>query len=255
MTEIASERNINCLKKGKLSIGYLLAGYPEKENFLTVLSACEEAGLDIFEIGFPSENPAADGEVIRNAHAKTDLSIQRDLSYWQKVRGAVNAPIWIMGYKKDLIDTGFYQILAQNGLADAFVIPDAAHEERHRMLKELQPYGVDVLGFVTPDMEEKDQEACFRDFPLIYQQLYSGPTGMSVETPGYEKILERAKKHSHLHVFAGFGINSAERAGHLLGSGFDGVIVGTAMISKLNLSAEDLISFIKDLKDTVVKGR
>lgn len=255
MIKIASENNRVCLEKGKLAIGYLLAGFPEKDGFFDILSSCESAGLDVFEIGYPSKDPSADGEVIKRSHSFVDLSIQKDLNYWRKIRETVSTPIWVMAYRKDLIDSGFYKLLAQNGLIDAFVIPDTSYEHRLVLLEELSPLGVDVLGFVTPDMGKEEQENCFSTFPLVYQQLYSGPTGMSVVTTEYEEILERAKLHKNLRVFAGFGIHSVERAAQLLESGFDGVIIGTAMISKLNISKEALTSFVKKLYETVGKGR
>ncbi len=254
MIQVASERNRICLEKGRLFVGYLLAGYPQKHSFLDILSSCESAGLDVFEIGFPSRNPAGDGEIIRKAHEQTDLSLQTDLSYWKLIRSIVRKPIWIMGYDKDLIDSGFYKLLAENSLADALVIPDISFEKRLSLLEELRPMGVDVLGFITPDMSREEQERCFDAFSLIYQQLYSGPTGMAVKAEGFEEILTRAKKHD-LRVFAGFGITSSERASELLDIGFDGVIIGTAMVSRLNLSREDLEAFVKDLYETVGKRR
>lgn len=255
MIRLASERNEIYLKKKRLLVGYLLAGYPGKDSFLNLLSGCESAGLDIFEIGFPSKDPAGDGEIIRKAHEKTDLSLQADLSYWNKIRSTVTNPIWIMGYDKDLIGSGFYKLLARDGLADALVIPDISFRKRLSLQEELQPMGIDVLGFVTPEMDWKEQENCFNAFPLIYQQLYSGPTGMTVEAKGFQEILSRARKHSGLYVFAGFGINSSNRAAELLDSGFDGVVIGTAMISRLNRSREDLIAFVKDLHETAEEGR
>lgn len=248
MKKPVSHKNRTSLKKGKLTVGYLLAGYPDRDHFIEVLAESENAGLDIFEIGYPSEHPALDGDVIRRSHASADLSVRTDLDYWRKIRNTVKAPVWIMAYKADLIDSGFYRTLAKNGLVDAIVIPDATQECRLALLAELEPLCIDVLGFVTPEMNEKDQEYCFRNFPLIYQQLYSGPTGIPVETSGYGDILDRARKHEGLNVFAGFGIQSADRVSQLLESGFDGVIVGTAMISKLNQSKEALVAFIKELK-------
>lgn len=255
MKKIASERNRTCLGNGKLTIGYLLAGFPDKEDFLDLLPDCEAAGMDVFEIGYPSENPVADGKVIRKAHGLVDHSIKTDLGYWGKIRRAVDSPIWVMAYKKDLIDTDFYKLLARNELADAFVLPDASFRQRLALKTELEPFGVDVLGFVDPDMEQEEQEACFNEFSLIYQQLYSGPTGMSVATQDYREILDRAKTHENLKVFAGFGIQTAERAAQLVESGFDGVIIGTAMMSKLNASREELLSFVRELASTVRKGR
>ena len=41
------------------------------------------AGVDIIEVGFPSANPSNDGQVIRDAHKKVDMSIQDDWVYWR----------------------------------------------------------------------------------------------------------------------------------------------------------------------------
>jgi tryptophan synthase alpha chain len=255
MIQLASKRNLLCLEKGKLIIGYLVAGYPEKDGFAQIINHCESAGLDVFEIGYPSGNPVADGEVIKRAHGAVDLRLQRDIGYWRELRDAVTAPIWIMAYCRDLIDTGFYRDLAENGLADAFVIPDMTMEHRLSLMEELRPCGADVLGFVTPDMKKEEQEACFKEFPLVYQQLYSGPTGMPVKPSGFEEILARGRAVSEAKAFAGFGINTSERASQLLSCGFDGVIIGTAMMSKLNESEESLLNFVRDLSETVKEGR
>ena len=66
MKTIVSKRNINAAKDGKkLLVGYLLAGYPQKESFLKLITNCEAAGVDIFEIGFPSADPSNDGKIIQ----------------------------------------------------------------------------------------------------------------------------------------------------------------------------------------------
>ncbi len=255
MNSIISGRNINVIKNGReFLVAYLLAGYPDKESFLNILSHCEEAGTDIFEVGFPSGNPSADGEVIRKAHETVDLEICRDYGYWKSIREAVTKPIWLMAYKKDLIDTGFYKKLVQGGLVDALVIPDMSCEEQIMLGKEVFEYGVDVVGFVNQDMSDSELENCFKNTALVYQQLYTGSTGMSVETDDFENILRRGKKHPYVKVFAGFGINTPKRVYQLLSRGFDGVIVGTAMIKRLNISEAELLKFIKELKSAAEKA-
>lgn len=255
MNNIVSERNINVLKSNrKLLVAYLLAGYPEKELFLNILSHCEEAGTDIFEVGFPSWDPSADGEVIRKAHQMVDPSIRSDYGYWELIRKTVTKPIWLMAYKKDLIDTGFYKKLVQGRLVDALVIPDMSCEEQLMLGKEVFEYGVDVVGFVNQDMSDSELENCFENTALIYQQLYTGSTGMSVETDDFESILQRGKKHPYVKVFAGFGINTPKRVHQLLSRGFDGVIIGTAMIKRLNISEAELLKFIKELKSAAEKA-
>jgi tryptophan synthase alpha subunit len=46
---------------------------------------------------------------------------------------------------------------------------------------------------------------------------------------------------------AGFGIDSADRARHLIDRGFDGVIIGTALVKALNESEETMLVLIRDI--------
>lgn len=255
MKTIVSRRNAEQVKRGaKLLVGYLLAGYPEKDDFLELVENCESAGIDIFEIGFPSCSPFSDGEIIQKAHQKVDVSIKGDLEYWRKIRKAISKPIWLMAYRSDLIDTGFYRVLAQHGLVDALVIPDMSFDEHQRLGDELASCEVDVLGFVNPEMKPEELKECFSNTALVYQQLYSGPTGMSVVADNYGEILAEARKYNNVTVFAGFGINTPQRAAELLREGFDGAIVGTAMVRKLNDSKSELVEFVKELAASVKKA-
>lgn len=255
MNKIVSKRNINITKdRKKLLVGYLLAGYPRKEHFLKLVADCEASGMDIFEIGFPSMDPSNDGEIIQKAHRMVDGSVCSDINYWMSIRSAITKPIWVMAYKRDLIDTGFYLILAQKGLIDALVIPDISFQERQKLSEELSACGVDIVGFVNPEMQDAELEECFSNTALVYQQLYAGPTGLSVVSDNYAGILNKARKYKNIKVFAGFGISTPQRVSQLLKSGFDGVIVGTAMIKKLNDSELELIAFVKELAASTKKA-
>lgn len=255
MNEIVARRNLNVIKDGKkLLVGYLVGGYPQRESFLQLITDCETAGVDIFEIGFPSADPSSDGEVIRNAHSKVDPTVCSDESYWELIRNTTTRPIWLMAYKRDLIDTGFYKTLAKKRLIDALVIPDMSFEEHQKLGEEIAAYGVDVVGFVNPEMKDRELEKCFASTALVYQQLYAGPTGMSVVSDNFEEILGKGRRYKHVRMFAGFGISTPKRVNQLLRSGFDGVIVGTAMIKKLNDSENKLLDFIKELNSAVKKA-
>lgn len=253
MKTLASKRNLAAVERGKLLVGYLTAGFPDRESMPEIMTGCALAGLDIFELGYPADNPALDGEVIQRAHSLVDPSVRTDIDYWQRLRAAVENPIWVMAYRNDIIPSGFYLELARRGLIDALVLPDSDFSERIALCAELAPLQVDVLGFVNPDMPDAEQQMCFESFPLVYQQLYSGPTGMTVTGGGYEKTLQLARSVGNIKVFAGFGISTPERVGQLLSGGFDGAIVGTALMKKLNESPDELYTFISELKATVQK--
>lgn len=256
MNTIKSKRNREMTSSGrKLLVGYFLAGYPDRKSFLRILKNAEQAGIDIFEIGVPSEDPFDDGDVIRKAHRATDQTIRSDPGYWQEIRGAVSGPVWMMGYKGDIRSGNVWRAAARERVIDALMIPDMDIDERLAMSGEIGRDETDVIGSVGPSTGIAEQVQCFLNFPLIYQRLYDGPTGMTVETDHFEEILKRGHSAGGNRLFAGFGISTPERVRFLTEKGFDGVIIGTAMLKKLNDSEEELYRFISDLRKACDGGR
>ena len=247
-----NKRNEKYLKEHEHSfVGFFTAGYPDTEKFYDIVAEAQKCGMGIFEIGFPSENPYADGNLIRESHKQIEQKISTDISFWIKLRKTLDNPIWIMGYKEDLIDTGIYKILAKEKVMDAIVIPNIKIEERTKLLEELKEYEVDLLGFIGDRLEWENNYVACEQFPIIYQQLYSGPTGCMNNTDSYKRLFYSAKEATTGYLFAGFGIGTIERAVELLHDGFDGVIIGTAIIKKMNQSKEELMSFLTDMEKAV----
>lgn len=234
-------------------VGYLTAGYPDRNGFLQLVLDCAKAGMQVLEIGYPAKNPFCDGEIIRNAHKVIDPKIACDLSFWSALRSHVDEPIWLMGYQADLLDTGMYLTLAREKLVDNLVIPDVDTQTRLTLLKELAPLEVDVMGFTGDDQSDEENDLVLSHFPLVYQRLYSGPTGVPNNSDSYLRLLHRARESAVGRVFAGFGIGTCQRAAELLHAGFDGVIIGTAIMKKLNSSRREMLEFLRALNDTTTE--
>lgn len=236
-----------------LFVGYLTAGYPEQETFFECLRECCKRGLPVLEIGFPSANPYQDGEVIQNAHAKVGTSLCRDMDFWRRLRAETEVPIWLMGYREDLVDTGFCRKLAAEGLFDVLVIPNMDVEDRIQLKLEMTGYHVDVIGFVSTDDSFGTIVKNFQEFKLIYQRLYTGPTGVMTNNEDYEELLDYSKMLHRNIIFAGFGISSGERVRELIEKGFYGAVIGTEIMKKLNRSAGELYEFVEELSG-IMKG-
>lgn len=233
--------------KEAILVGYLLAGYPTEDECLDVIRRCDGSKLDVFEIGLPSKNPYNDGEVIRKAHSVVFKKENNEIEYLKKIRSATSKPIWIMAYHEDLIETNKYVEYAKAGVVDAYVIPNISFDSRVNLKKEMQEYKVDILGFTNPKMSDEEMNKNFDSFDIIYEQLYSGQTGSSNSTAEYLHMLELSKQKKGLVKIAGFGINSKEKSKKLINEGYDGVIIGTEMIRKLNVSVDNLIEFINEV--------
>lgn len=234
-------------------VGYLPAGYPNQKSFLEIIKDCEKYGVGIFEFGYPPSDAYADGKVIKEAYKHVDYSIVRSIDYWRRIRNTISTPIWIMGYKKDIVDTGTYLELAKSGVVDAFVIPDINLKTYEVLAQELQAYNVDIVCFVTNDSSELD--ICFSKSSLVYYQLVKGLTGTNCSTDiDFSPVFHEAKKHSDLYLFGGFGVSTGKQAEFVINSGFKGVIIGTALIKKLNESPSMLLSFIKEINQSIKGG-
>lgn len=253
MNKIISKLNKISINKNKgLLVGFLVAGYTEQNEFLEILKKCETNGMDVFEIGFPSDNPYGDGDIIKKAHETVEREVVKQVAYWKKIRKSISKPIWIMAYKEDFIDTKIYLKFAKEQLMDAIVIPNCSQEERKKIGQELSFYNIDVLGFVNPSMKKEEWEECFNHFSLVYLQLYSGLSGMNVESEQYEELLNVALQYDNVRPFAGFGIKTPDRAKTLIEKGFTGVVVGTTMIEHLNHSSLQLYQYVAEMKKGVV---
>ncbi len=239
------------IEREKTLIGYFLAGYPSIETFLELMRMCDSANIDILEIGIPSSTPYADGKIIRNAHK---LMVDKDidiLKLLKKIRKRTNKPIWIMAYYDEFIKNKEYKKYVSENVVDAFVIPDMEFEERVAFRKNMEAYGIDVLGFTDPSMTSKEMCLCFEEFCIVYQQLYSGITGEKNTLDQYEEMLELSKKYPDLINVAGFGISTKEMAKDLLNKGYNGIIIGTEMVKRLNKSTDSVIEFIEEVGNKI----
>lgn len=237
--------------KKRILVGYLLAGYKDNETFFESMKICEEGSIDIFEIGFPSKNPYADGELIATAHSKVDYDEATSVNYWKRIRKFTKKTIWLMAYYNDFIVSGKYIDFAKEGLMDGIVIPDTDIQTRKKLQNELRIYNIDVLGFANPSMTEIDLIEVLDEFTLVYEQLYVGQTGVIQTQEMYHEMLNLTKKHGKVVAFAGFGINSHSKVKKVLDEGFDGVIIGTEILKRINISNDSLKSLLCEIKEVI----
>lgn len=238
-------------EKNHCFVGYITAGFPNRNESLRIIKKCCETGLDILELGFPSKDSSMDGEVIRKAQMQVDQSLCADLNFWREIRREINIPIWLMGYQDDLLFDDIYLTLAKENLYDALVIPDADQKERERLQGFLAPFHVDVVGFINSEMEKDEIDRVLQNSDVIYHQLYCGKTGVAHNDNSYLALLKYARENSHARLFAGFGINSAQRVLELLQSGYDGTIIGSAIMKMLETDEEQAYRFIEEIHNAV----
>lgn len=244
-----------------LLAGYFVIGDPNISEFLEIIKDSVSAGIDVLEIGVPSKNPLFDGDIIKRGHERV---FQRgintaypDIACWRRMRDIVEVPVWAMGYCNELVKTGFYKELAVNQLIDGLLIPDCPAEETKKIAAEMGEYGIDIIRFVNSSMSDLEIKNAVDAGAFIYAQLYNGSTGNALaEFDNPRDLLKRIRNCSDSVVLAGFGVRTAKTVRELMDEGFDGVVVGSALMARLERSEKDsLYRLISDMKSETFRRK
>ena len=238
-----------------LLIGYLVAGDPDTDESLAVIQEIVEAGIDVVELGIPSRSPRMDGPVIQRGHQRAIMggmdSEETLLEHIRSIRDRVSAPIWAMGYKADVVEGGLYLRLAEEGLIDALVLPDCTLEEQIEVQKLVAAKGIDVVRFANGSMDEASVRTVCDGASVIYAMSYAGQTGDPMANVTDLSVL-CARLRRYLPdgmLVAGFGLRTPERVANAIQSGFDGGVVGSALVARRENGEKDsLYRLVAEMK-------
>ncbi|MDR2069677.1 MAG: tryptophan synthase subunit alpha, partial [Spirochaetaceae bacterium] len=170
------------MRKGIVA-GYFLGGYPDISSSTEIMKKSSPE-VDVFEIGYPAEDPFLDGDIIRRAHKKALEPGAPGISYWKTLREVLDKPVWIMAYRKTFICNGLYREFAERKLADALVLPDCTDEERFALQEELLVRGTEVVGFASSETPPEQFARIASRHKTVYFQLYLGKTGLTGKNGG-----------------------------------------------------------------------
>lgn len=236
---------------------YCTAGYPHLDSTLSVMSALQNNGADLIELGMPYSDPLADGPVIQESSAKAianGMTIKYLFEQLKDFRKDIHVPVILMGYMNPVLQYGFEKFCADAAACgiDGFILPDLPEYEFEKYYSSvLDKYGLSFTFLITPETsEERIRKFDSLSSGFIYAVSSSATTGSAQSSEAVEMYLKRLKSMSLKNpVLVGFGIKdkvSFDRACMYA----NGAIIGTAYISALNSdgSIEDITRlFIKNI--------
>lgn len=215
-------------------ITFLVAGDPDPDGSVALAAAAAAGGADIIEVGFPFNDPLADGPVIQDAYGRALAGGLDTTAMLQCVRAIgcrTDVPIVVMAALNLLLARGvdrFCQELAAAGAA-GLLVPDLPVESAGRLRACCSDYGLATVFMVAPDSHATRVElASTAATGFLYVVRRRGVTGR-------DGVDEAADVRAHLRrgttvpVAAGFGITTAEDAARAALE-VDGVIVGSALV-------------------------
>lgn len=244
-------------KKGAL-ICYLTAGYPDPVSFIDYFKASVEGGADIMEVGVPFSDPVADGPTIQATSLKAlemGVTPSKVFELVRKAKRVAPIPVVLMGYYNPIFRMGeeeFVRRAAEAG-TNGLIVADLPLEESEDLRPICERHELDLIQLVaptTPEARMRRIASASRGYLYLVGAL--GTTGSrSALDEGLPELVRKAKRAAGPTPLAvGFGVSSREQVRDIISYGADGVIVGSAILSRIakGEKPDQIKDFVAELK-------
>jgi tryptophan synthase alpha chain len=226
-------------------VPFVTAGDPDLARTEALVPALVAAGADAVEIGVPFSDPLAEGPTIQRASERalrSGTSLRRVLELVKALRSRVDAPLVLMGYANVFLAMGeerFAAAAAAVGV-DGVITVDLPPEEGDALFGALERRGVDAVLLAAPTTRPERLERLARETRgFLYYVSLTGVTGARPElAAGVGESVRRVRAVSDVPVCVGFGVSTPEHAARI-GRFADGVVVGSALIDRLERAASE----------------
>ncbi len=230
----------------KAFLPFLTAGDPDLSFTREALAVLAGAGASLIEVGIPFSDPIADGPVIQASYTRALNAKIKLKDLFETVKETTSAPNW----NTPLVAMGSYTLIHKRGPAEFIreaqtagisgaVLPDLPVEEAEDFAKLAADMNFKPILLVTPTTSaartEKIVKVCGG---FVYVVSIVGITGERQGVPPQlAGMLARLRTMTDLPLCVGFGVSKPEHVTELRDIA-DGVIVGTALVRKLELASD-----------------
>lgn len=239
---------------GKAFIPYIMAGDPNLEATLRYIKLLEECGADIIELGVPFSDPLADGPTIQAAAERAlrnGITLKKILTFLKTHCSHIRVPIVLMTYYNPIFKYGEEEFLRDAAMVGVrgMIIPDLTAEESDSFVSKARQYNIDTIFLIAPtSTKERVQMIVSLCRGFVYYVSITGITGSKLSLPEqFYRQLETIRSYTDLPIAVGFGVSTPEEA-RLIAGVADAVIVGSAIVKRLNTDPVGVTPYIRSLR-------
>ncbi|HEV3384828.1 MAG TPA: tryptophan synthase subunit alpha [Gemmata sp.] len=239
-------QNLRAAKR-KAFMPFVTAGDPDLAFTRELIPAVAESGADLIEVGFPFSDPIADGPVIQASYTRALDKHLKLADIFTALSQITSRP----GWKTPLVAMASYSLMFKKGPAafidiakasglSGAVVPDLPVEEAEELSKLAAERDFKLILLVTPTTSPKRSELVVKACSgFVYVVSVVGITGERDKLPAQlREQLARLRSITDLPLCVGFGVSKPEHVRDLKEIA-DGVIVGSALVKKLEIAATD----------------
>jgi tryptophan synthase alpha chain len=250
--------------KRKAFIPFVTAGDPDLAATEQLVLELARRGASLIELGFPYSDPIADGSVIQASYTRAlarGLRMDDIFALTKRLGGQpalAGVPLAAMVSYSLVHHRGLDRFLAEAqaaGLSGA-IVPDLPVEESGPLAELAVARDFKLIQLVTPTTPpERAARIARTSTGFLYCVSVTGITGERDQLPAeLLQQLQALRRETDLPLCIGFGISRPEHV-HMLRDVVDGVIVGSALVRRLEQAGtrpiEDIITEIGELAQSL----
>ncbi|MHB1527158.1 MAG: tryptophan synthase subunit alpha [Candidatus Dormibacteria bacterium] len=218
-------------------VPYLMAGFPHRDDTVSLLLAAQAAGAALVELGLPYSDPLADGPTIQAAGQRAlaeGMTVAIALRQVRQARAeGLSVPLVVMTYLNPILRMGlaeFCRAAVASGV-DGVLVPDLPLEEAEELVAAAKSADLGIITMVAPTTpDQRLARAAALSTGFLYCVSRTGVTGGGPEDQEEgRQLLLRARRLTDIPVALGFGVRRPEQIQSLAGLA-DAVVVGSVLL-------------------------
>ncbi|MDQ6855678.1 MAG: tryptophan synthase subunit alpha [Candidatus Dormibacteraeota bacterium] len=227
-------------------VPYITAGFPHRDDTVSVLRAAQDAGCSAAEIGIPFSDPLADGPTVQRAGWQALRNGMTTVLAIEQVAAAraagVTIPLAFMTYVNPVLSHGLDRFCADAAGAgvDGIIAPDLPSDEAGALRAAADGHGVALIPLVAPTTPAVRIELATREASgFVYCVGVVGTTGArDVIADEAFDLLDRVRACTQLPRAIGFGLSRHEHLVALRGR-CEAAVVGSALLDAMFTRQDD----------------